>query len=65
MKHRHPSTRQLETVEKKKSSVFERNTLRESFLQRWGVGAVDEGIVSGGAVGGKRFGALCLGEGRE
>ena len=32
-------------------------------LLRWSVGAVGAGSAPGGAVGGARFGELCLGEG--
>ena len=38
--------------------------MRMIVLLRWSVGAVGAGSVTGGAVGGARFGELCLGEGR-
>ena len=38
--------------------------MRKMVLLRWSVGAVGAGSVPGGAVGGARFGELCLGEGR-
>ena len=37
--------------------------MRKMVLLKWSVGAVGAGSVPGGAVGGARFGVLCLGEG--
>ena len=36
--------------------------MRKMVLLRWSFGAVGAGSVPGGAVGGARFGVLCLGE---
>jgi hypothetical protein len=54
----------LEKYSESSSSVFERDALRKMVLLRWGVGAVDAGNVTGGAVGGARFGVLRSCEGR-
>ena len=36
--------------------------MRKVVLQRWSVGAIGAGSVSGGALGGERFGVLRVGE---
>jgi hypothetical protein len=46
------------------SLTAERTALRKLLLLRWGAGAVGAVSATGGAVGGARFGALHVGEGR-
>jgi hypothetical protein len=54
----------LEKSSESYSSVVECDTLRKMVLLRWSAGGVGVGSAPGDAVGGARFGALRLGEGR-